>query len=77
MKNVKKSLYFLSVKRREVHRGTIGSVYNQKFGADCFVNLKQGSIHKYYTREEVLGHGAYGKVWKVIHCTTGIVRAMK
>jgi hypothetical protein len=44
-----------------------------KIGVDLFVNLKEGSISKYYTTNEVLGQGAFGKVWKVTHKTTGKV----
>ncbi|CAD8181434.1 unnamed protein product [Paramecium pentaurelia] len=56
---------------------TVSSIGTVKLGADVFVNLKQGSIHKYYTTGEVLGQGAYGKVWKVTHKNTGMIRAMK
>lgn len=34
---------------------TVSSIGTVKLGADVFVNLKQGSIQKYYTTGEVLG----------------------
>ena len=34
---------------------TVSSIGTVKLGADVFVNLKQGNIHKYYTKGEVLG----------------------
>ena len=48
-----------------------------KISADLFVSLKKGSISEYYNLGEVLGEGAYGKVWKVTHKTSGLERAMK
>lgn len=65
---------------------TLTSIGTIKLGADVFVNLKSGSIDKHYKTDVLLGQGAYGKVWKVIHKTTGsksyiiilgLVRAMK
>ncbi|CAD8168988.1 unnamed protein product [Paramecium pentaurelia] len=60
--------------KRKLSMSSVGTV---KLGVDVFVNLKQGSIHKYYVKGEVLGQGAYGKVWKVTHKNSGMVRAMK
>lgn len=51
---------------------TMTSIGTIKLGADIFVNLKSGSIDKHYKTDILLGQGAYGKVWKVIHKTTGI-----
>ena len=42
----------------------------KKLSPDVIVNLKQGSIHTYYTTGQVLGQGAFGKVWQVTHKTT-------
>jgi calcium-dependent protein kinase len=47
--------------------------------------MKSGSFAQYYDFGTLLGQGAYGKVWKVVHkttrielaVTTEIVRAMK
>jgi calcium-dependent protein kinase len=55
---------------------------------DLFIQLKKGTISDFYETGEVLGEGfkifllitqigAFGKVWKVTHRTTSIVRAMK
>ncbi|CAD8153610.1 unnamed protein product [Paramecium octaurelia] len=48
-----------------------------RMGVELFVNLKKASINKVYTFGQVLGQGAFGKVWKVTHKTTGLIRAMK
>ena len=48
-----------------------------KVSVDIFVSLKKGAISSYYTIGEVLGEGAYGKVWKVTHKKSLMVRAMK
>ena len=48
-----------------------------KVSVDIFVSLKKGSFSLQYNIGEVLGEGAYGKVWKVTHKTTKIMRAMK
>ncbi|CAK91481.1 unnamed protein product (macronuclear) [Paramecium tetraurelia] len=48
-----------------------------RMGIELFVNLKKASINKVYTFGQVLGQGAFGKVWKVTHKTTGLIRAMK
>ncbi|CAD8135986.1 unnamed protein product [Paramecium pentaurelia] len=58
-------------------RKTLTSLGTVKLGADVFVSLKQGSIGKFYSTGSTLGAGAYGKVWKVTHKTTGLIRAMK
>ncbi|CAK64108.1 unnamed protein product (macronuclear) [Paramecium tetraurelia] len=60
--------------QRKITNSSVGSV---KLGAEVFINLKSGSIHKYYETGEILGQGAYGKVWKVTHKNTGMIRAMK
>jgi calcium-dependent protein kinase len=39
--------------------------------------MKKASIFQFYDTKEVLGEGAFGKVFKVIHKQTGFVRAMK
>ncbi|CAD8072004.1 unnamed protein product [Paramecium primaurelia] len=72
MKQDEKSLNY--GQKRKLSMSSVGTV---KLGVDVFVNLKQGSIHKYYVKGEVLGQGAYGKVWKVTHKNSGMVRAMK
>ena len=41
-----------------------------KVGVDLFVSLKKGAISNYYTIGDVLGEGAYGKVWKVTNKTS-------
>lgn len=41
------------------------------------MSTNQRSIHEDYSIRETLGQGAYGKVVKVIHRRSGIVRAMK
>ncbi|CAD8071877.1 unnamed protein product [Paramecium sonneborni] len=58
---------------------SIGSMNSLTFkmGVELFVNLKKGSINKVYAFGQVLGQGAFGKVWKVTHKTTGLIRAMK
>ncbi|CAD8150941.1 unnamed protein product [Paramecium pentaurelia] len=48
-----------------------------RMGVELFINLKKGSINKVYAFGQVLGQGAFGKVWKVTHKTTGLIRAMK
>ncbi|CAK58777.1 unnamed protein product (macronuclear) [Paramecium tetraurelia] len=58
-------------------RKTLTSIGTVKLGADVFISLKQGSIGKFYSTGSTLGAGAYGKVWKVTHKTTGLIRAMK
>ena len=55
----------------------INSCKSIRIGKELFVNLRMGSIQQYYRTGVVLGQGAYGKVWKVTHKTTGLVRAMK
>ncbi|CAD8210826.1 unnamed protein product [Paramecium octaurelia] len=60
-----------------IKRKTVTSIGTVKLGADVFVSLKQGSIGKFYSTGSTLGSGAYGKVWKVTHKTTGLIRAMK
>ncbi|CAK62290.1 unnamed protein product (macronuclear) [Paramecium tetraurelia] len=58
---------------------SIGSVSSLtiRMGVELFVNLKKGSLNKVYTIGQVLGQGAFGKVCKVTHKTTGLIRAMK
>ena len=48
-----------------------------KVSVDIFVSLKKGTITANYILGDVLGEGAYGKVWKVTHKTTHMIRAMK
>lgn len=57
-----------------------------RVNVDVFVQLKKGTISDYYSTGEVLGEGivyiftikgAFGKVWKVTHRTTKLIRAMK
>ena len=44
---------------------------------ECFINLKEGSVYDHYRPESVLGEGAFGKVLKVTHKGSGLLRAMK
>ncbi|CAD8142780.1 unnamed protein product [Paramecium pentaurelia] len=44
---------------------------------DIFVQLKKGQISDHYITGQVLGEGAFGKVWKVTHKKSKLDRAMK
>ena len=61
----------------EIGRKQLISMKSFKVGPEIFVGIKQGSFKAKYSIGEVLGEGAYGKVCKVIHRQTNIVRAMK
>ena len=39
--------------------------------------MKEGDVYKFYYPESVLGEGAFGKVLKVVHKGSGLLRAMK
>ncbi|CAD8097613.1 unnamed protein product [Paramecium sonneborni] len=55
----------------------IGTATKIKLGIDIFIHLKEGSINSYYKFDKVLGQGGFGKVWKVTHKITNLVRAIK
>ena len=39
-------------------------------GPEVFVNLKSGNISDYYSLGELIGEGAFGKVYKVTNIIT-------
>ncbi|CAD8086610.1 unnamed protein product [Paramecium primaurelia] len=55
----------------------IGTQTRIKLGQDIFIHLKEGSINSHYRFDKVLGQGGFGKVWKVTHKITNLVRAIK
>jgi calcium-dependent protein kinase len=48
-----------------------------RIGTEMFVMIQDGNFNDRYIELEVIGEGAYGKVCKVIHKPTELIRAMK
>lgn len=62
---------------RENHQSEFPSEENIRISPSMFVLLRSNSIRSDYTMGRELGAGAYGRVLKVTHNSTGIVRAVK
>ena len=78
--NTKLKVANLTPSEKVIMKNTKSTSYNkslQKVGPEIFVSTNMRSIHEDYSIRETLGQGAYGKVVKVIHRRSGIVRAMK
>lgn len=58
-------------------KSDVNSFHQVKIKTSQFVFKKEGFPSDYYTKQEILGKGAYGTVCKVLHKSSGQIRSMK